>query len=399
MSKFWTILVIGILIRIFLSLTTFHPDIQVFNLAGKLISEGNILNLYEYSSDTAVFNYPPSVYLFHGIFNFFFTHILQLQTVNQFIIDHPSNYGDFLFNIHLLLLKLPYFIPDLLIGLLLIKLFDKRANLVFALWMFNPINLYTTYMMGQFDVIPTLFVVLSVYFVIRNKLDLAAFSLGFGIAFKLFPLFLVVPFIIFGKGFWDRTKLLFLTSLPYILSILPYLPSQDFRTVALFANQNTKSLYANIPVSGGESILLFPAFLILFYLLIWNRKIDRLILWKLYSIPLLLFFIFTHYHPQWLVWIMPFLILDLAIEKAKNLLPHFLIFGSWLSSLFLFDPSLTVGIFSPLVPVLRNMPDIWTLLGFSIDYNLSKSVLQTVLVASTLYLIYNFFPRLKDEQN
>lgn len=403
MKKIWFYLVLGIIIRILISITTFHPDIQSFNLAGYLISSGNILNLYDYLphlSDSnplkniAVFNYPPAIYLYHGIFNFLFSNILKMSFINDFLLDSVENYGNIFFNLHLLLLKLPYLIFDLLIVFLLCKLFnsEKEIKLAVILWMFNPINLYATYMMGQFDIIPTFFIVLSLYFSFKNKLALAALALGGGIAFKIFPVFLIIPLIFLGKNFLNKIKLLFLSLLPYFLSIIPFINSSNFRSTALVASQSDKSLYASLPVSGGEVILLFPASLVFFYLLISN-KVDKSFLWRLYLIPLLLFFIFTHFHPQWLIWIAPFLVIDLVIEGYKNLLAILLILGSWLGSLFFFDPSLTLGLFVPIFPILHNTPSVWSLLNLNLDYNFFRSFLQTIFAGASAFLIYYHFSK------
>ncbi len=367
MKNLWIIIIIGVALRVFLSFSTFHPDILAFDLSGKFIASGNILNIYDLSSEKATFNYPPLIYWFHGIF-----HLIPF-----------SNYG---------FVKLPYLIFDLLIVLILLKYFPNPASKKIAviLWMFNPVNLYATYMMGQFDIIPTFFTLLSIYFISKNRLSLAAFALGGGIAFKLYPIFLVIPLIILGRTILDKFRLGVLILLPYILSILPYLGSSSFKSTALFAGQSSKSLYATIPISGGEAILLFPFSLVVFYLFIWRKKLNKSTFWKIYLIPLLLFFIFTHFHPQWLIWITPFLILSLVNQGFKNLLPVLLIFISWLVSLFFFDPSLTIGIFNPLFPTLKNTVDIWTLLNLGVDYNIGRSILQTVLAGAMTYLIFDY---------
>lgn len=382
MKKLWIIVLIGLVIRVFLSLTTFHSDMEVFDLAGKLVASGKVFNLYDYSSSNAVFNYPPAIYLLHGVFRALYN-IVGLSSVTQF-------------NINLLLIKLPYFIFDLLTGLFLLKLFtfNKKALLAFALWIFNPISLYATYMMGQFDIIPTFFIVLSIYYAVRGKLNLAALVLGGGIAFKLSPVFLVVPLIIFGKDLTEKLRLFLLALIPYLISILPYISSQSFRSVALYANQSSKSLYANIPVSGGEAILLFPAFLLLFYLIIWGVR-TKMDIYKLYLIPLLLFFIFTHYHPQWLIWVTPLLIIELLASNFKTLLPVVLVVVSWVASLFFFDPSLTVGIFSAVSPQLQSAQSIWNIFNINVDYNLSRSLIQTIFVGAAAYFIYRYFAQLK----
>ncbi len=396
MKKYWQIILFAIIIRLLLSSFTFHQDIQTFNLAGKLVAEGNILNLYDYLpaladndplKNLAVFNYPPAIYLFHGVFNFLFN--LLRFPVNLFLLDSAANYGNILFNIHLLLLKLPYLIFDLLTAVVLYKLFtnENQKRLALLLWLFNPINLYATFMMGQFDIIPTFFTILSIYFILKNKLNLAAFSLGAGIAFKIYPIFLIIPLIITGKNLFEKMKLFILAILPYLFTILPYLSSHNFRSTALFANQSSKSLYAQIAVSGGESIIIFPALLILFYLIILIRK-ERSASWRTYLIPLLLFFIFTHFHPQWLIWVTPFLILEIVNTGLKNVMPIIAIIISFIGSLFFFDPSLTIGLFAPLIPMLHNSAGLWELLKIAPDINYSRSILQTLFAGSSLYLIY-----------
>lgn len=388
MKKVLNILILGVILRIFLAATTFHPDIRAFDLGGRLVASGNIFNIYSYKGNLTEFIYPPAIYLVHGIFQFIYGGIFKIPFPEKYLAGDPQIFGDFLFNIHLLLLKTPYIFFDLMLGFLLMGLVsEKYKKLIFFLWIFNPINLYTTYMMGQFDVIPTFFTVLSLFFITRNKLNWAAIALGGGIAFKIYPVLLIVPLIILGKNLVKVTKLLLLISLPYLLSILPYLSSSGFRSNALIAGQTSKSLYANIPISGGEAIILFPTALIFIYLFfLKNRKI----IWQSYLIILLLFFIFTHYHPQWFVWVTPFLILSLILNKFKNLLPVTLILLSWIGSLFFFDPSLTVNMFAPLFPHLVNVPSIWTLLHLNLDYNFVRSILQTVFTGAALYLIYNY---------
>lgn len=381
MKKIWIIILAALAIRIVLSLTTFHFDMKVFDLAGKIVARGNIFDLYDFSFQDAVLNYPPAIYLLHGIFRLLFN-ISGLSSITQF-------------NIDLFLIKLPYMFFDFAVGYLFLKLFSlKKAHLAFILWMFNPISLYATYMMGQFDIIPTFFIVLSIYFVTRGKLDFAALALGGGIAFKLSPVFLIVPLLILGRSFSEKIKLLTFSLMPYFITVIPYIFSPSFRSTALFANQSSKSLYASIPVSGGEAIILFPAFLLLYYLIIWGSKF-RVDIYKLYLIPLLLFFIFTHYHPQWLIWITPLLIIELLISSFKSLLPVLLIFISWFVSLFFFDSSLTLGMFSAIAPQLQNTLSIWNLLNINVDYNVSRSLIQTIFVGAALYFIYNFFVKLK----
>lgn len=365
MKKIWLILVLAIILRVFLSLSTQHPDIESLRDGGKILAAGHILDFYDYSSEKIFFNYPPPIYWYFGLLSFIF-----------------NSLG---------FLKLPYLIFDIGISILLFKLVDpKRSTAAFVLWLFNPVSIYATYMMGQFDIIPTFFSILSIYLAFKNRLNWSALSLGVGIAFKLYPVFLIFPLILLAKGFRDRIKLVMLILLPYFISVFPYIPLESFRSQALFASQSSKSLYAGISVSGGESILLFPFFLLLFYLYFWHSQFSKANLWKVFLIPLLLFFTLTHFHPQWLIWVTPFFILDLVINKFKNWILYILIFASWFLSLFFFDPSLTIGMFAPIFPALGNLPGIWTIVNLNMDYNFSRSILQTIFAAASVYLIFNY---------
>lgn len=393
------ILILGILLRIILAFSTFHPDLKAFQLGGGVFSKGHILDLYDYTNpQVAVLNYPPLTYFFHGVFNFIFSNVLGLTIINDYLFEQPLVF-DLLFNLHLVLLKFPYLIFDIILAFLIAKLFDTEKDkfLAFTLWIFNPVNLYTTYMMGQYDIIPTFFVVASLVLVKKGKLNLAALILGLGIAFKIFPLLLLAPLALLGKSWWDKFKLGFFGLLSYFLTILPYLPSSSYRTNALAAEQLSKSFYVNIPVSGGESILLFPMVIIIFYFIYIYRGDVSTNLWKHYLSILLIFLTLTHYHPQWFLWVSPLLIIELVKSQFKNLVPLFILLLSFIASLFFFDPSLTLGMFGPINSNLYETQSVWQMLGLNPDYNFSRSIVQTIFAAAAIFLVNRYFPKLKDE--
>lgn len=403
------ILGIGILVRIFLALTTFHPDIRAFNLGGQLVASGNILNLYDYLASntidnplvktfgTDLFIYPPVIYLFHGIFNFVFAFIFGQHIENGFLIENSSVFGNPLFNLHLLLLKFPYFIFDLIAAFGLSRLFDSKRNqiLAFAFWIFNPVNLYATYMMGQFDVIPVCFTILSLFFIKKEKYQYAALALGIGAAFKIYPLLFLVPLMLIERDWKRRIGSGLLGILPYIITIAPFLPSSGFRSSALIAGLTEKSLVAQIPISGGESVILYPLFLLSFYLVLFYKAGNEL--WKNFLIVLLIFFIFTHSHPQWFLWLTPFLIIELLYSNFKHRFSVLVMFATFIVGLFFFDQSLTMGIFAPLFPILYSMPSVWEIWGLNININYTRSILQTVFAAASAYYIAIYFPKISKE--
>lgn len=400
--------------RIILASISYHPDIQALGFASYVVDQGKILDLYDFlpnlpstdpvlkSYPTYFFNYPPVIYFFHSVFSLLSLNLVGGSFVQDFLFNFPQTLGDPRLNLLLLFFKLPYLIFDFAAAFLIMRFFGSQKNklIAFSLWLFNPVNLYATYLMGQFDIIPTFFVVFALYLVHQqqrfrfiNHTTLAAIALGIGASFKIYPLFLIIPLASLVSGWKEKTKIILLGPLVYLLTILPFLPSPGFRSTALVAGQTLKSLYAQVPVSGGESILLFPAALIFFYLLFIYLKVEGKFLWQRFYIILLLFFIFTHYHPQWFLWLTPFFILDIIKSGFRHTLVVGTAFVSFFGLLFFFEPSLTLGLFSPVSAPLYNTAGLWQLLQLNPDINFLRSVLQTIFAGAAFYLIYYYFPR------
>lgn len=408
------ILLVGVIVRLLLSLTTYHSDVVPFDFAGKVIAQGNIVNFYDYLWELPkdhpylkvyprnLFNYPPLVYFFLGGVSRLTTWMVNPEIHNNFILNFPSTLGNIQLNLLLLLLKLPYFVFDIALAYLLMGLFkDKKKKIwVFGLWIFNPVNLYATYMIGQFDIIPIFLSVAALCLAYKHKdkiepvsLIPSAILLGLGAAFKIFPLLFIVPLALLKKDWWGRIQVTLIAITTYIIAAFLFIFSRGFRQTAILAGQTTKSLYAQIPISGGESIILFLAVVIFFYLLFFYKKSSVEDLWKRFFLMMLIFFVFTHYHPQWFLWIMPFFVIDLVNSNFKNWLPYKISLISFFVLITFFDPGLTVWLFSPLNPKLYGLPGIWQIVGLNPDINILRSIFQTIFVGAALYYIYLHFPR------
>lgn len=408
------ILVIGIALRVLLSFTTYHSDIIPFDFAGKVISQGNVTNFYDYlwslpDGDRILmvyprnlFNYPPLPYFFLGGASLLTTWIVDPVIHENFVLNFSSTLGNHELNLLLFLLKLPYFFFDIACAYLLMSFFknEKEKKWAFALWMFNPVNLYATYMIGQFDIIPTFLTVLALYFAAKkDNLMPSVVLLGLGAGFKIFPLLFIVPLALVKNSWRKRIKILLVGGVTYFIVAFPFLFSEGFRRTALLAGQTTKSFYAQIPISGGESIILFLAAIVFLYILFFYKKTLVTDLWKRFFVMILVFFIFTHFHPQWFLWTMPFFIIDLVNTKFKHL-PLFVgIIAVYAGMITFFDTGLSIGLFSPVNPSLYNLPDFWKLIGFSFDVNSSRSILHTIFVGICAYYIYYYFPKKENEIN
>src|SRR3989304_9958718 len=190
-GKIVKILIFGVILRIILSFSTFHSDIVPFDFAGTVLSKGNILSFYDYMWNLPqghpfltvypknCFTCPPAVYFSLGGVSRVFTWMVDPTLHSNFVLNFSSTLGNWQLNLLLLLLKLPYFAFDIAIAYLLMALFktEKEKLLAFCFWIFNPIGLYATYMMGQFDIIPTFFTIACLYLVVKKAGEIESRSL------------------------------------------------------------------------------------------------------------------------------------------------------------------------------------------------------------------------------
>ncbi|MCJ7424445.1 hypothetical protein MUP01_09295 [Candidatus Bathyarchaeota archaeon] len=93
------------------------------------------------------------------------------------------------------LIKLPIIMSDLLIALLVFKIVEelageKKAYYASLIWLLNPYVIWISSIWGMFDSIPTLFTVLAFYFFVKAKYEKSAVSLAVATLFKIYPIML-----------------------------------------------------------------------------------------------------------------------------------------------------------------------------------------------------------------
>lgn len=358
-KKLWMIIFIGLAVRLLLMPITLHPDIWSTSFAQYFFAFKSVPNIYEYLSNLPLndslslnygrnfWTYPPFAYFSIGIFGLILRPLVNADFIINLAGNLPNIYNDNRLYLHLFLTKLPYLFFDFGILWLLINFFDeeKKKRLAVFFWLFNPLILYTTYMIGQFDIIPVFWTVLALYLSKKKNINWAVFCLGIGGAYKMFPLFFI-PFLAISEGgnFKKSIKLLTIGFLPYALSILPFINSVAFRQTVLFSNQSQKMLFMKLSLSGAEYLSVFITGYIFLIVLCTIKKLS---LWKWFLMIMLLLFGVTHYHPQWFLWLTPFLIIFM-IEKPKYRLLPAVILLTWLIITLLFEPSLSISLFAPL---------------------------------------------------
>ncbi len=389
-KKLLPFLILAIILRIIIAGFVLHPDIRGHNLASYFISQQNewltfydhlnklprtdkLVNLYT----DGLLVYPPLAYFTHAIFMKLTFPFVSHDTFWQLIYDMGSLTKNKDLFVLLVTLKLPYLIADIISLFVLNKILDTKNQFWGSIiWLFNPITLYSAYMIGQFDIYITMFIFLSVLAISKKKTVLSGIFMGLASLYKPFPLFLL-PLL--GENTKDKIKAVTVGVGTYILGILPFvLTSPGFKNYALFATQTDKLTYAKIMVSGSQYLPLFYVGLALIYWLnFYKPKLLTPSMWLIS--PLLLFYSVTHFHPQWFTWSAGLLTL-IAVTKRKSVLPVLVLVVLYFLIILTFEPSLNFGLFG----INFNFFD-WLNPRFPADQFVS--ILRAILAATSLAVL------------
>ncbi|MEM2179873.1 MAG: hypothetical protein QXP32_03540 [Nitrososphaeria archaeon] len=337
-------ILVGTLLRISLAIYACHfGDIQVFYIAATNIA----CNIGIY--DTFYYTYPPLFPIIFSPFFLIYKIFFSWYSLGVFQLSDPNLplfISSPIFNI---LLKTPIFIFDLLTGLVIYRFLcdinnKNLAEKAFNLWYFNPLLIFISSINGQFDIIPTFFLVLSFIELLNNKYIISGLSLGLGIMAKLFPIYflpLYLVIIIYNNGLKNFKKILlpiyffiiglffsiFIIFSPFFLtntcqnllhSILArttyisslgglnffniiYLPYFEF-LINLF---NNFSFIVNIALN---IILLIYILIVIFKTLKKGFSIKNIINAHIKILTVIYLTLLTT-NPQYIIWILPFLTL------------------------------------------------------------------------------------------
>lgn len=405
--KWWLkALLIGVAIRLFLMPITVHPDLWGHSFTAYFFAYKGELNIYDsllslpkthplvanYGVND-IFIYPPLAYFTLGVFRVLVKPLADASFIPWLMVNLSHFYDYSALGLQLFLWKLPYLFIDVASAFLLAGLFDdpRKKKWAFNLWMFNPVTIYATFMMGQLDILPVFFTILSCYMIKRDKAGWGLFFLGIGGAYKMYPLlFIPAAAFLLAPSVWKKIKLLAIGFLPYVLTIAPYLGSKGFRAMVLFGPKEIKMLFMSWPLTAAEGVYPFILFLALIYLAAYYLK-KKIPVEVSFLAVLLLLFSVTHYHPQWFLWVTPFLIWALVKYSFKHVEIVIAMFTIWLIITFLFEASLSYGLFVPVWHNLQNAPSLADALGKYTDVFMFRSVIRSMFAGLSVYYIYSLY--------
>ncbi len=255
------------------------------------------------------------------------------------------------------LMSIPIMLADL--GILSILIYPMKLDTrrsVYIYWC-SPVVFYISYIHGQLDIVPMLFMLASLVFLINERILLSALLLGIGLATKA-NLLVAMPFmfiyILRKKASWGKALLYALyTFTAYAILIVPVFFSNGYQQMVLGATERTWILLLYIKVAQFK-IFLVPLVVCLLYMKFSTYKTlnkEILIMYIGLAFTVLVFLIPVN-APGWYMWIVPFLCYYYISSTKFHVLP-LAVFSLLFIIFFLIQVPYPINIIDPSIsPVL-----------------------------------------------
>jgi len=396
-KKYLPIIILAVLVRVAIMPFYFHPDIKTYYFQASFLQNG-VVNIYSFLESNKSklplkedFVYFPLSYYFLGSYEILASPFLG-SSFKDWLYDANAtsmeNLGVFRY---LFILKIPYLLLDITIAFLLMSFFSsqEQKKKIFILWLFNPISLAIIYVYSNLDIIPVSLTLLSLVFLQRKHMLLSALCLGLGAGFKAYPLIFLPFLLIYAENLREKIKAVLVSLGTTLVIIAPFLLSPSFKQETLLSGLTTRMLLPTINLGFGETILvaIMPLALLFFYTLIRNNTIKKEPTY-LFLVILLLLFSFIHFHIQWILWIMPFLILTLVKKPQLGKLVLFLLVTAFLIPIFYNDLSMSVSTLRPISSWFTLVPIPYKIVNFIYDPYIIQSLLHTFFASATLIVTW-----------
>ena len=322
----YLIIFTGIILRLFL-IVNFIPDIQSELFLPFINHTINNLNFdiweswLEKGGRTDSFPYGIGMILLTIFPSYLISFLLELT----------------LYEIHIII-GITFLTIDLIIVYVIHKL--TNSNLRLLAYLFSPVLLYISFYHGQFDIIPTFYFLLVIYFIKKNKLMLSGIFLALAISAKLSFLLVLPFFLVFYinnpryRDMFNNLFKYFITSLTFLE--LPLLFFTGYESMVLSTPESKRILTNSLEISPDFKVLIFP--IVYLSMIYWLWRTGRTTLDVLISFStatLIAISLSSGGAIGWFLWAIP-LISIITYSREKIYILIFLIFQ--LLIIFIYGP-------------------------------------------------------------
>lgn len=398
-SSMRKLFIVAILLRLLIMPFYFHPDIKTYNFQSSFLKQG-VLNIYTYLDNNKEklplkeeFVYFPLTYFFLGGYQILASPFLGGNFYNWISDASASATTELGVFRYLFILKIPYLILDIFLGLLLTQFFtsieDKKKALVY--WLFNPISFAVIYIFSNVDIFPVLISLFSLLLFQRKKYYLSFLILGISIGFKAYTILFLPFLLLFIKN--RRQQILALGVLISVVSliIIPFL-SGGFIHSAVLSSLTTRLIFPSIGIGFGESLMIgIISLTVLFFVSLSRKNENTNKCWLYLLVLLLLVFSTIHYHIQWLLWIMPFIVVISVLHSNLFKLIWLWAYLACLIPLLYDDKSMSISLLSAVSPLYNLLPTPFLVASHIYDPYLLQGMIHSLLFGIALVVVWKGF--------
>lgn len=294
------------------------------------------------------------------------------------------------------LMKLPYFVADLLCAYLLTRLVEPaRRFTAAAFWLLNPLVIYATAIFGRHDVLAILLVLLALL-AARRATDsgrlVGLVLLGAATLMRFFPAVIVPYYLIAFRR--SRRQLIaavaILGGLWAIVELVGIAGTGDSPTLEILNTHEhfQNWLDAGVRLRFDDFIFFFPLAYLLGLLWISERDLLPEEFPRVAACVYLLLFGLTFFHPHWAIWLVPFLAMTIPTDRRMlayhglqllALAVYAMQWGSW-TTWEVLRPSIGDRVAS--------LPDPYEAIAARIEPRQFFGVFRSLLTAVSLWMIW-----------
>ena len=255
------------------------------------------------------------------------------------------------------LFKFPYLILDIACMFLIMRLLydndaEKRLR-VFKYWVFNPIVIFVSYIFARHDIIG-IFLTLVALLLAKNKRKYWAIAiLALAVAVRFFPI-MILPILIFYLADRKKDYVILFSIGASGLVVVELFSYFYFGRSVIFSLLNTQHfdyiLSSKLELIIHDKIFLFvAAYIIIILSFLHLRKKTFDIFLNYCAIVYLMYASLCYFHPQYLLWTVPFLIL-IFVRKNSLFYYHLVQFGLLMVILIYWGDLVTKFVLAPIDP-------------------------------------------------
>ncbi len=197
----------------------------------------------------------------------------------------------------------------------------EKAFMAAMFFLFNPIAFYSPMAMGQYDTLCLFFTLWALLYYAQGRYQKFSFILGIGVVCKFFPLMIFVPLILLVEKRIPKLLQYGITTLwLYIPTTLLFMGRTGEAGGFTMAMINRMfELMVPMGITDMPLFILLYA-IVVFAALLYNPKTEQTVKYLAVYVPMVVFgllFICIHWHPQWLVLLMPFVVMTTHLQQNR----------------------------------------------------------------------------------